>query len=115
MQNPDESLPPRRGKVSDGGEQKRRGTPHPLPPPQAGRGIRVIFFDAGGTLFRPFPSVGEIYARVARDHGVPVDAAHVEKIFHEKWHERNGMVTLAGLSSEKIERTWWFALVRDVF
>ncbi len=77
--------------------------------------IKVVFFDAGGTLFRPYPSVGGVYARVAAKHGVHVDGDHVEKIFHEKWHERNGRVTLAGLTSDKIEREWWYALVRDVF
>ena len=76
---------------------------------------KVVFFDAGGTLFRPFPSVGAIYARVAGRHGVRVDADQVEKVFHDKWHERNGMTSLAGLSSEKIEREWWFRMVREVF
>jgi putative hydrolase of the HAD superfamily len=76
---------------------------------------KVIFFDAGGTLFRPFPSVGAVYARVAADHGVKVDPDQVEKAFHQHWHSRNGLSTLAGLSSEKIERDWWEALVRDVF
>jgi len=77
--------------------------------------INVVFFDAGGTLFRPYPSVGAVYARVAAQHGVSVDADHVEKVFHAKWHERNGLTNLAGLSSEKIEREWWHALVRDIF
>jgi len=79
------------------------------------RAIKVVFFDAGGTLFRPYPSVGAVYARVAAAHGVQVDADHVEKAFHEKWHERNGMTSLAGLASEKIEREWWYQMVRDVF
>jgi putative hydrolase of the HAD superfamily len=76
---------------------------------------KVIFFDAGGTLFRPYPSVGHVYARVAATHGVQVDPLHVEKTFHAKWHERNGMTSLVGLTSEKIERDWWYGLVRDVF
>jgi putative hydrolase of the HAD superfamily len=76
---------------------------------------KVIFFDAGGTLFRPYPSVGHVYAKVAGDHGVTVDAEVVEKAFHQHWHSRNGLSTLAALSSEKIERDWWYALVRDVF
>ena len=76
---------------------------------------KVIFFDAGGTLFQPYPSVGHVYAKVAAIHGVQVDPEHVDKIFHEKWHERNGATTLAGISSEKIERDWWYGLVRDVF
>ena len=76
---------------------------------------KVIFFDAGGTLFRPYPSVGHVYAQTAAKHGVTVDPAHVEKAFHDHWHQRNGMTTLSGLTSEKIERDWWHSLVRDVF
>jgi putative hydrolase of the HAD superfamily len=76
---------------------------------------KVIFFDAGGTLFRPFPSVGAVYAATAARHGITVDPEHVEKAFHDHWHLRNGMTTLAGLTSEKIEREWWHNLVRDVF
>ena len=79
------------------------------------RNAKVIFFDAGGTLFRPWPSVGEVYARLALEHGVRVDAAQVEKTFHDQWRKRDGMTTLTGLTSEKIEREWWYALVRDVF
>jgi putative hydrolase of the HAD superfamily len=74
----------------------------------------VIFLDAGGTLFRPWPSVGEIYARTALKHGVIVPAADVEKAFHEKWHLRNGLASNA-TTSEKIERDWWYAFVQDVF
>lgn len=76
---------------------------------------KVVFFDAGGTLFRPYPSVGGVYAQTAKKHGVVVEAETVERIFHAKWHERNGMVALTGKTSDKIERDWWYALVRDVF
>ena len=34
------------------------------------KGIRAVFFDAGGTLLYPHPSVGEVYSRVAAEHGV---------------------------------------------
>ena len=44
-----------------------------------------------------------------------VDAKQVEKTFHDQWHKRDWMTSLAGLTSEKIEREWWYALVRDVF
>ena len=73
----------------------------------------VIFFDAGGTLFRPWPSVGDVYAQTALRHGVRVDAAVVEKAFHEKWHLRNGQTNAE--TSEKIERAWWYAFVQEVF
>ena len=42
---------------------------------------QVIFFDAGGTLFRPYPSVGAVYAKVAAKHGVQVDAGTSTKPF----------------------------------
>src|SRR5882672_2616355 len=79
------------------------------------RKTKVVFFDAGGTLFRPYPSVGAVYARTAARHGVEVNADDVEKAFHQKWHERNGMTSITGLSSEKVERDWWYKLVHDVF
>ena len=75
---------------------------------------KIIFFDAGGTLFRPWPSVGEVYARTALKHGVMISAADVEKAFHEKWHLRNSVVT-EGATSEKIEREWWYRFVQEVF
>ena len=80
---------------------------------------KIIFFDAGGTLFRPWPSVGHVYARTALKHGVRVDPEVVEKAFHEKWHLRSGATANGGpqarTTSEKIERAWWYALVRDLF
>ena len=79
------------------------------------RKIKAVFFDAGGTLFRPYPSVGDVYARTAARHGVVVEAHKVEEAFHKSWHTRNGMVSLEGQTTEKIERDWWYALVRDVF
>jgi putative hydrolase of the HAD superfamily len=76
---------------------------------------KVIFFDAGGTLFRPYPSVGAVYSLVAARHGVKADPEVVEKAFHQHWHSRNGLSTLSGLTSEKIERDWWRQMVMDVF
>jgi len=32
--------------------------------------LKVVFFDAGGTLFRVRGSIGEVYATVAARHGV---------------------------------------------
>jgi putative hydrolase of the HAD superfamily len=77
--------------------------------------VKAVSWDAGGTLFRPYPSVGEVYAQVALKHGVSLEAAHIERRFHEAWHARNGLASLAGLSSDKIERDWWHGLVHEVF
>src|SRR3989338_9069446 len=77
--------------------------------------FKVVFFDAGGTLFRPFPSVGEIYQEVALKYGRSVDAGEIEKLFHAAWLKRDGLSDLASHSSEKIEREWWKNLVHEVF
>ncbi len=37
--------------------------------------LRTLFIDAGGTLIQENPSRAEIYARVARAHGLAIDAA----------------------------------------
>jgi putative hydrolase of the HAD superfamily len=78
-------------------------------------GIRAVFLDAGGTLFQPYPSVGEIYSATALRHGLHVAPAELERFFHEAWQARNGLSSLAGATSDKIERDWWYGLVKDVF
>lgn len=92
-------------------DEKRRKTPRP---PPLDRGVKAVFFDAGGTLFRPYPSVGHVYARTARKHGVAVTPAWVEGRFQDAWRRVNG---LAGLKAknERTEKHWWGALVRRVF
>ena len=77
--------------------------------------IRAVFFDAGGTLFRPYPSVGEVYSEVAGRHGLRTDPAAVEKRFHEVWVARDGLARPDARSCEKEERSWWHGLVREVF
>jgi len=42
---------------------------------------KAVFFDAAGTLFTVNGSVGEIYARLARDHGKEVSVADLEAGF----------------------------------
>jgi putative hydrolase of the HAD superfamily len=73
---------------------------------------KAYFFDAGNTLFRPYPSVGAVYARIARRHGTRVEAGWVERRFAAEWKRRNG---LSRLKSEREEKSWWRGLVRRVF
>jgi len=81
--------------------------------------IKAFFFDAGGTLFRPYPSVGEIYAEVARRHGVTSDPQELETLFHRTWEKHDGLASLARRSGQrsgqKEEREWWRSLVGEVF
>ncbi|MDD5226902.1 MAG: HAD-IA family hydrolase [Candidatus Omnitrophica bacterium] len=78
-------------------------------------GTRAIFFDAGGTLFRPFPSVGHYYSEVATKHGCKVSAAEVEAAFHKVWSEHDGIGDLRSHSDEKIEKEFWRRIVTAVF
>jgi len=77
--------------------------------------LRAVFFDAGGTLFQPHPSVGELYARTAAKHGMKVDPHKVEHIFREEFARRDKLESVEAHRSEKNEREWWHSLVKDVF
>lgn len=77
--------------------------------------FKAVFFDAGGTLLHPYPSVGEIYREVAGRHGCDVAALEMEKLFRQAWLKRDGLSNLQSHSSEKIERAWWRGLVEEVF
>jgi len=76
---------------------------------------KAVFFDAGGTLLAPHPSVGEIYTSVARKYGMYADAGLVERRFQEEFSSRDGMASLNAHSNEKKEKDWWKSLVRAAF
>lgn len=76
---------------------------------------KAIFFDAGGTLLHPYPSVGEIYAEVGKRYGSPATAAQLEHSFREVWLKHDGLSRLASHSNENLERNFWKTLVREVF
>lgn len=78
-------------------------------------GTKVILFDAGGTLFRPFPSVGHYYSEVAGKHGCKVGAEDVEAAFRRVWSEHDGIGDLRSHSDEKIEKEFWRKIVKAVF
>lgn len=78
-------------------------------------GTRAIFFDAGGTLFRPFPSVGHYYSMVAAKHGCEVGEKEVEAAFRRVWSEHDGIGDLRSRSDEKIEKEFWRKIVAAVF
>ncbi len=77
--------------------------------------VKAIFFDAGGTLFRPFPSVGEIYAKAASAYGASYDPQLLETKFHSAWQNRGGLSSLGQETNEEKERAWWYSLVCEVF
>jgi len=68
--------------------------------------IEAVTFDAGGTLIEPWPSVGEVYASVAREFGLDCSAARLNAQFANAWTTRTGF---------KYSRDEWHDVVRHSF
>ncbi len=49
------------------------------------QGIKVVLFDAEGTLFRIWPSTGHIYAEVCRSFGLLTSPKELNRSFQEAW------------------------------
>ncbi len=82
--------------------------------------IKVVFFDAVGTLFHVRGSVGEIYLQHAEKYGVPHSVDMVTKINHAfKDAFRQAPPPIFAVEQpEKLkqcERLWWFDIVHAVF
>lgn len=75
------------------------------------KALKAVFFDAGNTLLRPYPSVGHIYAKTARRHGVRLTSAWVEDRFQIAWRERHSP---HHLKDDHADKAWWRALVKRV-
>ena len=81
------------------------------------RQIKAVFFDAAGTLFTVNGSVGEVYARLAREHGKEVAVKDLETGFRRCFTATPAMA-FPGVSPEQIlalEKQWWRDLVQNVF
>ncbi len=69
--------------------------------------IQAITFDVGGTLIRPWPSVGHVYAEAAAYHGHPgLSPATLNQRFTEAWRHLKGF---------QHTRSEWAALVDATF
>jgi putative hydrolase of the HAD superfamily len=45
--------------------------------------IKMIFFDAGGTILEPYPTFAEAFTRICRAHGYEVAPVEVQRVFHQ--------------------------------
>lgn len=70
--------------------------------------IRGVFFDVGGTLIYPWPSVGAVYARLGQRFGFQFTAEAMDAAFRTAWKtaktEAPGRMTTA-------DKEWWRMLV----
>jgi len=72
-------------------------------------GIKGVYFDAGGTLLHPHPSVGEIYALVLKRWGVDLPAEPLQSAFRASWNHLTR--TARDFTDENSEKEWWRNLV----
>ena len=80
--------------------------------------VRVVFFDAAGTLLEVRGSVGEIYSRLAGQYGIEADAGQLQQNFARWFGLQPPMAFPARTPDEKLpelEKGWWRNLVRAVF
>jgi putative hydrolase of the HAD superfamily len=71
------------------------------------RPIRAVTLDVGGTLIRPWPSVGHVYAEVAALQGYhALDADQLNRRFATAWRQRTNFAH---------SRADWAALVEQTF
>jgi len=76
----------------------------------------AVLFDAAGTLLYVHPSAGKVYADVAEAFGVHVTESELEPAFRETFRRRRPAEAQPSLmTSEELERQWWYMTVDDVF
>ena len=71
----------------------------------------VITVDAAGTLIRPWPSVGAVYAKTAREFGLSVQDEEVDQRFYEVF----GKVQKDRKITSGEEKDFWKQVVLAVF
>lgn len=80
--------------------------------------LKMVFLDAGGTLFGVRGNVGEIYSQVARRYGMQIEPELLQRAFSRHFHQQPPLAfapELAAAQLAELEKTWWRQLVRDVF
>ncbi len=80
--------------------------------------LKVVFFDAAGTLFDTRKPVGATYAEVARKYGVDAKVEDVNAAFRRVFHRTPGLAFGPGHNAaalRDLERRWWYKLVAESF
>jgi putative hydrolase of the HAD superfamily len=80
--------------------------------------MKVIFFDAVGTLIETRAGVGEIYSRVAREFGFEAEPQILQQNFAHSFRLQPPMAFPTGTPEAaliELEKNWWRNLVRAVF
>lgn len=76
--------------------------------------IELVYFDVGGTLIAPHPSVGEVYAQAGAPHGLTATPQDLDDAFRRAWPlwtrpDRGG--PMSAIADEATTWRWWRGLV----
>ncbi len=80
--------------------------------------LKIVFFDAAGTLFETLRPVGEFYADVARQFGADVSAKAIDAAFRHSFGKAPGLAFGPGHPAQelrRLEREWWRKRVAETF
>src|SRR5262245_9146170 len=83
-----------------------------------GSHLKVIFFDAAGTMIEVRGSVGEIYSRVAREFDFEAEPDILQHNFIHSFRRQPPLAFPTGTPDAaliELEKGWWRNLVREVF
>lgn len=75
--------------------------------------IKVVFFDAVGTLIRLKEPVGLTYSAIAGRHGIVLDPETLEAAFRSEWAQTPAPLHEGAAPDD--DREWWRDLVHQVF
>jgi REG-2-like HAD superfamily hydrolase len=73
--------------------------------------IRLVTVDAAGTLVRPWPSVGAVYGRAAREHGIEASDEEVNTRFYQTF----GKLQTCKKTNGGEESEFWRQVVTETF
>ena len=77
--------------------------------------LKVLFFDAAGTLIQPAETVGLTYSRIAKDHGVTASGEDLSRAFRAAWKALPPPEHPVGMPPIDDDRGWWRRLVAAAF
>lgn len=79
--------------------------------------IEFVYLDAGGTLIDPFPSVGGVYAKAGKAHGLKATSLDLQRGFAAVWSDARGSESTRFTTFGRDEpgtHAFWRSLVFDV-